>query len=158
MSETENRQDAYIDEHKDRFVEELKAFLRFPSVSAQRARDQQTVACARKQRLHVTAQRPGNRGPNGDDGGEQGDHREGGTDLGGASNLAFAARFALSPLSGFLCPILGTAHAASADDTYRQSVAKKGRSVSRIVAVGGFARRLRDRNMPLEGLPSRQRG
>ena len=53
MSNDKNRQDTYVDEHKDRFVEELKAFLRFPSVSAQRARDADTTACAQWLRTHL---------------------------------------------------------------------------------------------------------
>ena len=53
MSEDKNRQDAYVDEHKNRFVEELKAFLHFPSVSAQQARDADTMACAQWLRAHL---------------------------------------------------------------------------------------------------------
>ncbi len=53
MKENGNRQDAYVDTHKDRFIEELKAFLRFPSVSAQRTRDADTMACAQWLRAHM---------------------------------------------------------------------------------------------------------
>ncbi|MBN1361045.1 MAG: dipeptidase [Sedimentisphaerales bacterium] len=38
--------DAYIDANQQRFIEELKQFMRFPSVSAQQARDKDTRACA----------------------------------------------------------------------------------------------------------------
>lgn len=38
--------EAYIDQNQGRFVEELKEFMRFPSVSAQRAHDKDTRACA----------------------------------------------------------------------------------------------------------------
>ena len=41
-----DRVEAYIDANRERFVEELKQFLRFPSVSAQRAHDPDTRACA----------------------------------------------------------------------------------------------------------------
>jgi acetylornithine deacetylase/succinyl-diaminopimelate desuccinylase-like protein len=37
---------AYIDANRDRFIEELKQWMRFPSVSAQRQHDQDTRACA----------------------------------------------------------------------------------------------------------------
>ena len=45
--------DAYIDQNRDRFVSELKALLRFPSVSAQERRDKDTVACAKWVRTHL---------------------------------------------------------------------------------------------------------
>lgn len=38
--------EAYMAAHRDRFLDELKQWLRFPSVSAQRARDADTLACA----------------------------------------------------------------------------------------------------------------
>ena len=41
-----DRVEAYIDENQGRFVEELKQFMRFPSVSAQRTHDKDTRACA----------------------------------------------------------------------------------------------------------------
>ncbi len=41
-----DRTQAYIDANRERFVEELKQFMRFPSVSAQRAHDEDTRACA----------------------------------------------------------------------------------------------------------------
>lgn len=43
---------AYIDTHRERFIEELKAFMRYPSVSAQRDRDADTQACAEWLRDH----------------------------------------------------------------------------------------------------------
>lgn len=45
--------DAYIDEHRDRFVEELKDLLRFPSVSAQQSHDADTLACAQWVQKHL---------------------------------------------------------------------------------------------------------
>ena len=45
--------DAYIRANEDRFVEELKDLLRFPSVSAQRDHDKDTLACARWLRDHL---------------------------------------------------------------------------------------------------------
>ncbi|MDY0357101.1 MAG: dipeptidase [Sedimentisphaerales bacterium] len=41
-----DRIEAYIEENQPRFIEELKEFMRFPSVSAQRAHDGDTRACA----------------------------------------------------------------------------------------------------------------
>ncbi|NLZ07635.1 MAG: dipeptidase [Phycisphaerae bacterium] len=41
-----DRAEAHIDANQSRFIEELKQFMRFPSVSAQRARDKDTRACA----------------------------------------------------------------------------------------------------------------
>jgi len=41
-----DRVEAYIDENQDRFVEELKEFMRIPSVSAQEKHDADTRACA----------------------------------------------------------------------------------------------------------------
>jgi acetylornithine deacetylase/succinyl-diaminopimelate desuccinylase-like protein len=41
-----DRVEAYIDANQGRFIEELKQFMRFPSVSAQRAHDGDTRACA----------------------------------------------------------------------------------------------------------------
>ena len=38
--------EAYIDSNKERFIEELKEIMRIPSVSAQRAHDSDTRACA----------------------------------------------------------------------------------------------------------------
>jgi len=38
--------EAYIAAHRDRFLDELKQWLRFPSVSAQRDHDTDTLACA----------------------------------------------------------------------------------------------------------------
>jgi len=38
--------DTYIAHNQDRFIEELTTWLRFPSVSAQRSRDRDTLACA----------------------------------------------------------------------------------------------------------------
>lgn len=45
--------DTYIEQHKDRFVEELKALLRFPSVSAQKSHDADTLACAHWVQQHL---------------------------------------------------------------------------------------------------------
>ncbi len=45
--------DAYIDQHKDRFVEELKDLLRFASVSAQQSHDADTQACAQWVQGHL---------------------------------------------------------------------------------------------------------
>lgn len=45
--------ESYIDRNKDRFVEELKELLRFPSVSAQESRDEDTLACAQWVRKHL---------------------------------------------------------------------------------------------------------
>ncbi|MCU0917323.1 MAG: dipeptidase [Planctomycetes bacterium] len=41
-----DRVEAYIDENQDRFIEELKQFMRIPSVSAQEKHDADTRACA----------------------------------------------------------------------------------------------------------------
>lgn len=41
-----DRIESYIDQNRDRFIEELKAWMRFPSVSAQRDHDKDTRACA----------------------------------------------------------------------------------------------------------------
>lgn len=41
-----DRVEAHIDANQERFIEELKQLMRFPSVSAQRAHDQDTRACA----------------------------------------------------------------------------------------------------------------
>jgi acetylornithine deacetylase/succinyl-diaminopimelate desuccinylase-like protein len=41
-----DRVEAHIDANQDRFIEELKELMRFPSVSAQRAHDADTRACA----------------------------------------------------------------------------------------------------------------
>jgi len=41
-----DRVESYIDANQDRFIEELTEFMRFPSVSAQRAHDGDTRACA----------------------------------------------------------------------------------------------------------------
>jgi len=41
-----DRVEAYVDANRDRFIEELEQFMRFPSVSAQRAHDKDTRACA----------------------------------------------------------------------------------------------------------------
>ncbi len=41
-----DRTEAYIDANRQRFIEELQQWMRFPSVSAQRAHDQDTRACA----------------------------------------------------------------------------------------------------------------
>ncbi|MCG8701643.1 MAG: M20/M25/M40 family metallo-hydrolase, partial [Bacteroidales bacterium] len=38
--------ETYIDSNQERFIDELKEFMRFPSVSAQRDRDSDTQACA----------------------------------------------------------------------------------------------------------------
>ena len=41
-----DRVEAHIDANQERFIEELKQLMRFPSVSAQRAHDGDTRACA----------------------------------------------------------------------------------------------------------------
>lgn len=41
-----DRVEAYIDANQQRFIEELKQWMRFPSISAQRAHDKDTRACA----------------------------------------------------------------------------------------------------------------
>ncbi len=41
-----DRVEAYIDANQERFIEELKQWMRFPSISAQRAHDKDTRACA----------------------------------------------------------------------------------------------------------------
>jgi acetylornithine deacetylase/succinyl-diaminopimelate desuccinylase-like protein len=41
-----DRVEAYIDENQNRFIEQLKQFMRFPSVSAQQQHDGDTRACA----------------------------------------------------------------------------------------------------------------
>ncbi|MEN6427979.1 MAG: dipeptidase [Phycisphaerales bacterium] len=41
-----DRTESYIDANQQRFIEELKQFMRFPSVSAQKAHDGDTRACA----------------------------------------------------------------------------------------------------------------
>ncbi len=41
-----DRVEAYIDANQRRFIEELKQWMRFPSISAQRAHDKDTRACA----------------------------------------------------------------------------------------------------------------
>ena len=48
-----DRVEAYIDANKDRFIDELKQFMRFPSVSAQRQHDGDTRACAEWIRDHL---------------------------------------------------------------------------------------------------------
>ena len=50
-----DRIEAYIEANKDRFIEELKQWLRFPSVSAQSAHDADTVACAQWMVTHLAA-------------------------------------------------------------------------------------------------------
>ena len=45
--------DAYVDDNQGRFVEELKQFMRFPSISAQHARDGDTRACAEWLKGHL---------------------------------------------------------------------------------------------------------
>jgi len=50
-----DRIEAYVEANKDRFIEELKQWLRFPSVSAQSARDSDTLACARWIKDHLAA-------------------------------------------------------------------------------------------------------
>jgi len=49
------RIEAYVEANKDRFVDELKQWLRFPSVSAQSAHDGDTLACAQWLVSHVAA-------------------------------------------------------------------------------------------------------
>jgi acetylornithine deacetylase/succinyl-diaminopimelate desuccinylase-like protein len=46
MAEKTDRVETYIDQNQERFIEELKQFMRFPSVSAQRDHDGDTRACA----------------------------------------------------------------------------------------------------------------
>ncbi len=46
--------EAYIDANEERFIEELKDLMRIPSVSAQRARDKETRACAEWLVAHFT--------------------------------------------------------------------------------------------------------
>jgi acetylornithine deacetylase/succinyl-diaminopimelate desuccinylase-like protein len=48
-----DRIEAYIDANRDRFIEELKQWMRFPSVSAQRQHDQDTRACAEWLKDHL---------------------------------------------------------------------------------------------------------
>jgi acetylornithine deacetylase/succinyl-diaminopimelate desuccinylase-like protein len=50
-----DRVEAYIDANSDRFIEELKQFMRFPSVSAQRAHDDDTRVCAEWIKDHLAA-------------------------------------------------------------------------------------------------------
>lgn len=45
--------EAYIDANQERFIDELKQFMRFPSISAQRAHDGDTQACAEWLRDHL---------------------------------------------------------------------------------------------------------
>jgi len=47
-----DRVEAYIEANQERFLDELKQFMRFPSVSAQRAHDGDTRACAEWLRDH----------------------------------------------------------------------------------------------------------
>jgi acetylornithine deacetylase/succinyl-diaminopimelate desuccinylase-like protein len=49
-----DRIETYIDANRDRFIEELKQWMRFPSVSAQRDHDGDTRACAEWLRDHLT--------------------------------------------------------------------------------------------------------
>ncbi len=46
MSDEAKRIETYIDENRQRFIEELETFMRFPSISAQRAHVGDTRACA----------------------------------------------------------------------------------------------------------------
>jgi len=48
-----DRIETYIDANRDRFIEELKQWMRFPSVSAQRDHDGDTRACAEWLRDHL---------------------------------------------------------------------------------------------------------
>ena len=53
MEKMTDRADAYIDAHQERFVEELRQFMRFPSISAQHAHDEDTRACAEWLKAHL---------------------------------------------------------------------------------------------------------
>ncbi len=44
---------AYIESNKERFLEELQEFLRFPSVSAQSAHNQDLIDCAGWLKQHL---------------------------------------------------------------------------------------------------------
>jgi acetylornithine deacetylase/succinyl-diaminopimelate desuccinylase-like protein len=48
-----DRVEGYIDANRDRFIEELKQWMRFPSVSAQQKHDDDTRACAEWLRSHL---------------------------------------------------------------------------------------------------------